>query len=138
MSLESVRAVGFPEFAAGHFDHFDVIGLETLVGCADARQVGRCKRRFVGTRAGGISNGAQNGNQAARQQFEPSSNLPTPESSSQEHITVHVRTRYSRPLACVANAVHRTTSGGHLRSIQRGLRFTAAPTLRQNTWESRK
>src|ERR1700738_2156074 len=47
----SVRCVGFirpPESSAGHFDHFDVVGLEPFVDRADANHARRCDRQLLG------------------------------------------------------------------------------------------
>src|ERR1700738_1255278 len=52
MCIRSVRSIGPPESSASHFDHFDVIGLETLVDRADAGHLRRYDGQFVGESAG--------------------------------------------------------------------------------------
>src|ERR1700738_1862924 len=52
MRTRSVRSIGSPKSAAGHFDHFDVIGLETLVDRADAGHLRGCDGQLVGESAG--------------------------------------------------------------------------------------
>src|SRR6266478_4080500 len=55
MCMRSVRSIGPPKSSASHFDHFDVIGLETLVDRADAGHLRRCHGQFVGESAGASS-----------------------------------------------------------------------------------
>src|SRR5712671_77964 len=52
MYIRSVRSIGPPKSSAGHFDHFDVIGLETFVDRADAGHLRRCDGQLVGASAG--------------------------------------------------------------------------------------
>ena len=41
-------SIGFPESPAGHLDHFDIVGLETVIDCGDAGQVRGIDRSSVG------------------------------------------------------------------------------------------
>src|SRR5450432_459703 len=50
MCIRRVRSIGFPKSSASHFDHLDIIGLETLVDCADAGHLRRCDGQLVGAR----------------------------------------------------------------------------------------
>src|SRR5260370_793291 len=52
MCIRSVRSIGPPKSSASHFDHFDVIGLETFVDRADAGHLRRCDGQLVGASAG--------------------------------------------------------------------------------------
>src|ERR1700682_123017 len=66
MCIRSVRSIGPPKSSASHFDHFDVIGLETLVDRADAGHLRRCDGQFVRESAG-----ASNGDEQYRDQASP-------------------------------------------------------------------
>src|SRR5216684_6515013 len=66
MCIRSVRSIGPPKSSASHFDHFDVIGLETLVDRADAGHLRRRDGQFVGESAG-----ASNGEEKYRDQASP-------------------------------------------------------------------
>src|SRR5450631_128660 len=66
MCIRSVRSIGLPKSTASHFDHFDVIGLETLVDRADAGHLRRCDGQFVGKSAG-----ASHGEEKYRDQASP-------------------------------------------------------------------
>src|ERR1700720_3485049 len=52
MDIRSVRSVRFPKPSASHFDHFNIIGLETFVDRADAGHGPRCDGQFAGQSAG--------------------------------------------------------------------------------------
>src|SRR5713226_5311756 len=52
MCIRTFRSIGPPKSSAGHFDHFDVIGLETFVDRADAGHLRRCDGQLVGASAG--------------------------------------------------------------------------------------
>src|SRR3984893_5596393 len=79
MGIRSVRSIGPPKSSASHFDHLDVIGLETLVDRADAGHRRRRDGQLVGKRAG-----ASNGEEQYRDQA--SSKLTTRLSDpTQEH-----------------------------------------------------
>src|SRR6267154_2048225 len=41
-------SIGFPESPAGHLDHFDIVGLETVIDCGDAGHVRGIDRSSVG------------------------------------------------------------------------------------------
>src|SRR5258706_1003187 len=68
MWIRSVRSIGFPKSSSGHFDHFDVIGLETLVDRADARHFRGRAGQLVGKSAG-----AGHCNEKCRYQASPES-----------------------------------------------------------------
>ena len=41
--------IRLPELAPGHFEHFNVVGLESLIDCADALHLGWIERNGLST-----------------------------------------------------------------------------------------
>src|SRR5947199_10623589 len=52
MSIRSAGSIRLPKSPAGHFDHFDIVGLETFVARANAGHARRCDGPFLGENPG--------------------------------------------------------------------------------------
>src|SRR3979411_168125 len=52
MYIRGGRPIGLPKSTTGHFDHFNVIGLETFVDRANASHAPRCDGQLAGESSG--------------------------------------------------------------------------------------